>query len=1105
MLIITSESERVMMKRLTKNQILNWGISFFLCLSCYFPESHGHPWSFLEKDIDETIKVKLQLKWTNQFQFAGYYMAKEKGFYKQKGLDVELIEATSYTDPVQNVLQGKAQFGVGTSSLLLYREKAQPVVVLSVIFQHSPLVFLMKQERVQQKSLQELMGKNVMIEPLSEELIAYLKKEKVDIKQLNIVSHPMSLDDLIHDKIHAISTYSTTTPFWLEQAKIPYVMFSPRSAGIDLYGDTLFTTEDYVENHPDVVSHFREASLAGWNYALKHPDETIDVILKKYNTKNLPKSFLQFEYKKIVELLQPDLMEIGYMTRARWKRIANIYANLGMYPKDKDIEERFFYDFYETNYYSLKRYSPIKIMLLLLVLGAIIGLFIYIKSQLKRQTVRRETVETSLKLSQEKYHSVYDHAPVALIIWDKKRCVIDWNEYAEQLFGWTKKEMLNQTIMRLVPESEGAKINNMITKLFTQEHHKSQHSINYNCTKYGKLVLCEWENTILWNERNEFIAAISLGRDITEKYYAEQSLKKHEKHYAQLLEYFPFPIVMIDLESDLLHFCNRQAVSYLNLPTNWNDYKWPILFADNDNVHQIQMLLKNIETVQKQEINATLKSFPNTEQVFQSVLSLRFAQCDNKKILFIAFDHIAGQARFKNALLSADLLLHNILDTMNQAIVLFDNKLNILSYNQSFQRLFRFSDEELTPPLNGEKLIQSWLKRTEHHLSASRKIKEQLRSRQVLKYKFSQIFKDELVQDEICALSQSKKIIQSLHYPLDENRFLRTYVDITDVLALLDEVQQIEPRLKQIIDVMPCAILVYQTESKKIYYANQLAQTMFAIQSSQNLDAINLTDCLIIEEAPAHDAPLSECKAFIKNTLEGTQRIARVRYTDLRIHHQNLTVVGVVDVTEACQQAEMLEQLNMTLARQFLEIQALQLQLTDKAILDALTGVFNRAYLDQQVEEELEKARLRALPLSFIFVDIDELTHYNLTYGEEVGNFLIRYVADFLKIICLGKNKLFRYSEDQFLVLCVGMSSSHAIRMAQMIQQSVQQEQVCFGAFEFKMRLSLSVVTFPQHGHDFAALMDSAEMGIRTVKESGGNAIFIMKKEINTTTSLIKE
>jgi len=65
--------------------------------------------------LTQPTKVKLQLKWTHQFQFAGYYMAQAKGFYKQQGIEVNLIPATPGIDPIKQVLNGNAQFGVGTS------------------------------------------------------------------------------------------------------------------------------------------------------------------------------------------------------------------------------------------------------------------------------------------------------------------------------------------------------------------------------------------------------------------------------------------------------------------------------------------------------------------------------------------------------------------------------------------------------------------------------------------------------------------------------------------------------------------------------------------------------------------------------------------------------------------------------------------------------------------------------------------------------------------------------------------------------------------------------------------------------------------------------
>lgn len=88
---------------------------------------------------DALDPVVLQLKWKHQFQFAGYYVAQQQGFYEAAGLDISIVEAPDDgSPPVQRVLQGQADFGVATSDLLLLRSAGQPVVALAAIFQHSP-------------------------------------------------------------------------------------------------------------------------------------------------------------------------------------------------------------------------------------------------------------------------------------------------------------------------------------------------------------------------------------------------------------------------------------------------------------------------------------------------------------------------------------------------------------------------------------------------------------------------------------------------------------------------------------------------------------------------------------------------------------------------------------------------------------------------------------------------------------------------------------------------------------------------------------------------------------------------------------------------------
>jgi len=227
--------------------------------------------------------VTLQLKWKHQFQFAGYYAAQELGYYRDAGLDVHIQEATPDTDPITEVINGHAQFGVGTSSLVLARSQGKPVVVLGVIFQHSPYVFYTA-KNTGIETLRDLAGKRVMLEPQSDELFAYLKKEGVEPNLIKQVRHSFDPQDLISGKADAISGYMSHETYFFDRAHFAYQTFTPRMAGIDFYGDNLFTSEQELNDHPERVEAFRKASLQGWNYAKNHPNEIIDIILTKSST-----------------------------------------------------------------------------------------------------------------------------------------------------------------------------------------------------------------------------------------------------------------------------------------------------------------------------------------------------------------------------------------------------------------------------------------------------------------------------------------------------------------------------------------------------------------------------------------------------------------------------------------------------------------------------------------------------------------------------------------------------------------------------------------------------------------------------------------------------
>ncbi|TGL65069.1 ABC transporter substrate-binding protein [Leptospira jelokensis] len=280
--------------------------------------------------------VDLHLKWIHQFQFAGYYTALEKGFYKEVGLDVTIHESKHGIEGLhQYVSEKEARYGVGTNEVLLQWHAGNPIVVIAVIFQHSPTVLFTKRIHENQ-SIQDLLGKKIMLSPHVYEILAFLKKEKFDSNHFKAIPHSFRFLDLVEGKVAALDGYSTTQTYEFKKLGFPVVVFSPRTAGIDFYGDNLFTSQIEIQTNPNRVKRFREASLRGWSYAMKNKSEIVDLIYQKYS-KNITKEQLLFEADEMESLVQPNLVEIGYMYEGRWKHIADVYSDFGMLPKNLNL------------------------------------------------------------------------------------------------------------------------------------------------------------------------------------------------------------------------------------------------------------------------------------------------------------------------------------------------------------------------------------------------------------------------------------------------------------------------------------------------------------------------------------------------------------------------------------------------------------------------------------------------------------------------------------------------------------------------------------------------------------------------------------------------
>ena len=135
-------------------------------------------------------QVSVQLQWLNQFQFAGYYVAKERGFYQQAGLDVTIKEYTPGLNVEDEVVSGRAQFGTGKSSLLLQRLQGIPIIILGAVFQQAPEILVSTRPDIQTPA--DLTGKRIMItqdQAKATGLLSMLISQGVNPDQLQIQPH----------------------------------------------------------------------------------------------------------------------------------------------------------------------------------------------------------------------------------------------------------------------------------------------------------------------------------------------------------------------------------------------------------------------------------------------------------------------------------------------------------------------------------------------------------------------------------------------------------------------------------------------------------------------------------------------------------------------------------------------------------------------------------------------------------------------------------------------------------------------------------------------------------------------------------------------------
>ena len=289
---------------------------------------------------NEKSNISLQLNWLNQFQFAGYYVAKEKGFYKDVGLEVNIHEFKNNTNLTQQVINNKVDFAIGRSSLLIDKIKGNDIVALAAIFQSSPLMLLSTNtENI--KTIEDIKNKEIMITTdaeLTASITAMLNSNGVYMKDLVVKEHSFNVQDLINKKVDLMASYVSNEPIILEEKNIPYKIFHPKNYGFDFYDDILFTSSEFIKQNPITTQNFYEATIKGWEYAFKNKTEVAEIIFKKYNTQNKSLIHLIKEAEALEKLAINNDEKIGCLDEKNLEKMVDVFKILGLIKEDLNFD-----------------------------------------------------------------------------------------------------------------------------------------------------------------------------------------------------------------------------------------------------------------------------------------------------------------------------------------------------------------------------------------------------------------------------------------------------------------------------------------------------------------------------------------------------------------------------------------------------------------------------------------------------------------------------------------------------------------------------------------------------------------------------------------------
>ena len=300
--------------------------------------------------------VTLQLKWVPQAQFAGYYVALEKGYYEEEGLEITIAPGGPDIVPEQQVANGTADIGVDwVASLLPNIEQGMPLVQIAQIYQESGLLLVSKKDAgisspkdLEGKKVGNWMGGNEF------ELLALFDKYGLDPNSdLSLEKQAFTMDQFIAGELDAASAMTYNEYHVVLESGVSASdlnVIDMNDEGVAMLEDNLFANKEWLEANKETAAKFLSASIKGWKDAIEDPEGAVDIIMAESEEGSSTREHQLTMMEEVAKLIVPegfDADDIGKTNPDMFQQTADIAHKFGVIKEKANVDEAFTNEIFE--------------------------------------------------------------------------------------------------------------------------------------------------------------------------------------------------------------------------------------------------------------------------------------------------------------------------------------------------------------------------------------------------------------------------------------------------------------------------------------------------------------------------------------------------------------------------------------------------------------------------------------------------------------------------------------------------------------------------------------------------------------------------------------